>query len=299
MLPYTSPPTAYVKSEDVDIASFLKPEEVNIDWETVASFGDEWNKFNSFSTPEIENIGADYFDIVTDNLLNQDTVVLDVGCGSGRWIKFVAPKVKYVEGIDPSHAVVTAATFLSSHRNVRITQASVENIPFADQAFDFVYSLGVLHHVPEPQSAIQRCHEKLKPRGWFLLYLYYDLENRSAVYKSIFKVSSWFRARICRLPRQPKRLVCEGIAVFIYWPLSMLSLFISIFSKELADQVPLGYYRKTSFLVMRNDALDRFGTSLEKRFSKSEILKMLESAGFSSIQFSNQAPYWHVLAQKN
>jgi hypothetical protein len=49
---------------------------------------------------------------------------------------------------------------------------------------------------------------------------------------------------------------------------------------------------------MRNDALDRFGTPLEKRFTKTEIEAMLKQCGLTKIQFSNNQPYWHVIAQR-
>lgn len=299
MLPYRLAPAAYLKGEDGNIASFLKQGEQNIDWDTIHSFGEEWKKFNSFSNGEIRDVGNDYFDVVTDEMVNQNTVALDVGCGSGRWMSYIAPKVKHVEGIDPSASVITASKFLKHHHNVRLTQASVENIPFEDQSFDFIYGLGVFHHLPDTLSAIRRCYEKLKPGGWFLIYLYYNLENRPFLYKAIFKASDLLRSWISRLPGKSKRLVCDSIATLVYWPLSKLSSLLSVFSDRLADQVPLAYYRKTSFHIMRNDALDRFGTPVEKRFSKAEISMMLASAGFGLVRFSNKPPYWHAVAQKN
>ena len=297
MPPYSVKPTSMVNKDHVTIASFLE-DDTNIDWKTVQSFGEEWSKFPYFSENEIEQIGSDYFDVVTKTMVNHDSVALDVGCGSGRWIKYVARRVKYVEGIDPSTAVFSASKFLSGLTNVRVTQASVERIPFADDSFDFVYSLGVLHHVPQTFSAIQRCHEKIKPGGWFLLYLYYNLDNRSIVYKMIFRVSNLMRYLISHFSGPIKRLVCDGITVLVYLPLATLSFILSKFSEGLADKLPLAYYRKTSFRIMRNDALDRFGTPLEKRFSRFEIERMLTESGFTSIQFSPKSPYWHVVAQK-
>ena len=61
---------------------------------------------------------------------------------------------------------------------------------------------------------------------------------------------------------------------------------------------PLSYYRDKSFYVMRTDALDRFGTRLEKRFSKRQIKAMLESAGLKNIQFSHKLPYWCAVGFK-
>jgi hypothetical protein len=58
------------------------------------------------------------------------------------------------------------------------------------------------------------------------------------------------------------------------------------------DAIPLSFYRHRSFYVMRTDALDRFGTKLEKRFTKTEISQMMERAGLENLVFSDRAPYW-------
>jgi hypothetical protein len=61
---------------------------------------------------------------------------------------------------------------------------------------------------------------------------------------------------------------------------------------------PLAYYRDRQFYVMRTDALDRFGTRLEKRFTKDEIREMMETAGLRDITFSQTAPFWTAVGIK-
>lgn len=300
MLQYTAPLSKSLQAGNLMVHSFLKREENNIDWKTVDSFGEEWKKFRSFSEVEIQDIGNDYFDIVDETIANKNAVALDVGCGSGRWARYLAPHVKFVEAIDPSVAVLSASVYLSDIPNIRITQASVDNIPFADGSFDLVYSLGVLHHLPDTQQAIEKCKEKIKPGGWFLLYLYYALENRGALYRLLFWISSGFRKTISSLPSQPKKVVCDVIAAVVYWPLAKIAALLSTIKpcQKAASALPLAYYSKTSFHVMRNDSLDRFGAPFEKRFTKNQIEQMLVSSGFSNIRFSTNKPYWHVIAQR-
>ena len=55
---------------------------------------------------------------------------------------------------------------------------------------------------------------------------------------------------------------------------------------------PLSAYRNYGFYVMRTDALDRFGTRLEQRFTKNEIKQMMESSGLKDITFSEKSPFW-------
>lgn len=62
---------------------------------------------------------------------------------------------------------------------------------------------------------------------------------------------------------------------------------------------PLSDYRNKPFYVLRTDALDRFGTRLEHRFSKKEIADMLERAGFNNISFSESPPFWTAIAYRN
>ena len=58
------------------------------------------------------------------------------------------------------------------------------------------------------------------------------------------------------------------------------------------NNIPLSAYRKLSFYTMRTDALDRFGTRLEKRFSREQIKAMMEKAGLERVKFSENIPFW-------
>ncbi|MEP4533565.1 MAG: class I SAM-dependent methyltransferase [Cyclobacteriaceae bacterium] len=298
MIPFSCKSTNTIELDGQIIYSFLDDNPTNIDRTTVKSFGEEWGKFDQFSDQELEQIGDDYFDIVTDQHANLTSIALDVGCGSGRWSKYLSNKVRFIEAIDPSDAVIPASGLLAQNKNVRVTQASADNIPFADNSFDFVFSLGVLHHIPDTQMALHHCISKLKPGGHLLIYLYYNLDNRSFFYKLIFKISHLFRRGICLLPGFIKRLICDLIAFLVYFPLSRFALLLRRIGVKGWSSVPLSYYHDKSLNILRNDALDRFGTPLEQRFSKVQIREMLESEGMNNIIFSEKAPYWHVISQK-
>jgi hypothetical protein len=79
--------------------------------------------------------------------------------------------------------------------------------------------------------------------------------------------------------------------LLVYLPLARAALLLGWFG-TLPDSWPLAYYRNREYYVMRTDALDRFGTRLERRFSRQEIKAMLQSAGFTDIRFSDTQPFW-------
>ncbi len=301
MIPYYQLPNKEIRVGNKKIASFLADDQqnANIDAKVVDSFGEEWKRFNNFTDEEITHIGDEYFDIVDEKML-EGCIALDVGCGTGRWSRYLSKKVKFIEAIDPSDAVFAAAKLLEDKDNIRITRASTDCIPFEDNSFDFVFSLGVLHHIPDTTLAMKKSVEKLKVGGYFLVYLYYDFENKSNLFRMLHKFSEVVRNIISKLPNSLKVIICDLIALFIYAPLVLLAKMVkTLFPDEKwYRKVPLFYYIGKSFYVMRNDSLDRFGTSLEQRFSKSAIQEMMEKSGLTDIVFSEGVPYWHAIGKK-
>jgi SAM-dependent methyltransferase len=299
MIQYQNNIIKEINIEGTSIASFLVDQDENIDPKTVASFGEEWSKFDVFSNEEIKKVGDQYFDILPQNLNLKEATVLDMGCGTGRWTKYLCDKVKFIEAVDPSKAVLSAHYLLKNELNVRITQASVEHLPFADKSFDLVISLGVLHHIPDTKRAMQKCVDQLKPGGYFLVYLYYSLDNRGGTYKLLFNASTLIRRIVSRMPNGLKKIQCDFIAISIYFPLVNLGRLVRLIGlKNLAKKIPLSYYMDKSWNIIRNDSLDRFGTPLEQRFSKKEIEQMMKDCGLSDIQFSEGEPYWHAIGKK-
>lgn len=295
---YISKPLSFVHYGTTTIPCFISDSDKKIERKTINAFGKEWKKFSDFSNEEIQKVGSEYFDIVDGNMINKESVVLDLGCGSGRWSKYIAPKVKWVEAIDAGDAVIVAAKNLQEFSNVRITKASAENIPFADNSFDFIFSLGVLHHIYDTQAGLNSAVSKLKKGGYFLIYLYYALENRGFLYRLLFQLSNAGRKIISSLPDFLKMFLCDLIAVFIYMPFILLSRFLKLLNIDLYRKLPLAYYCDKSFYIIRNDALDRFGTPLEKRFTGIQIEQMMQQAGLGEIKFSENAPYWHAVGRK-
>ncbi|HRH65608.1 MAG TPA: class I SAM-dependent methyltransferase [Bacteroidia bacterium] len=300
MIEYNRKPLQYISVDKTEIASFISSGEGNIDAETVKSFGAEWNTFSTFTDEDIRIAGEQYFDIITSEILPAHSNVLDIGCGTGRWSKFLAPRVKFIEAMDPSSAVIPAAKLVSGIPNIRVTQAGVDAIPFPDGSFDFVFSLGVMHHLPDTQDAIRKAAAKVRPGGHFLIYLYYSLDNRSVFFRMLFYPVHFLRMIIYPMPQKMKKLACDFFAVTLYLPIISIARAVRFLfpAKSWYKKFPLSYYCDKNFKIIRNDALDRLGTPLEKRFSKMQIENMLKKAGLRNIRFGENEPFWHAVAQK-
>lgn len=146
----------------------------NIDPEVVNGFGDEWSRFDQSGLSEREHclMFDAYFSIFPWDKLLPDSKGFDMGCGSGRWAKLVAPRVGEPHCIDLSNAALDVAKRNLIHcRNCYFHLTDVDNMPLDDGSADFGYSLGVLHHIPNTAAGLRNCVAKLKQGAPFLLYL--------------------------------------------------------------------------------------------------------------------------------
>ena len=266
----------------------------NVDLRVVEEFGREWRRFDQrlISKAEAYALFMRYFAIFPWELLPEGARGFDAGTGSGRWARFVAPRVTTLHCIDASDTAlrVAAANLVDCH-NCLLHLATIDDMPLADESMDFGYSIGVLHHIPDTASALRACVRKLKPGAPFLLYLYYAFDNRPPWFRAIWRASDWVRGLLSRCPFAVKTVACDLVAIGLYLPLARAA--------RLAEQmglpvthVPLSDYRHHSLYVMRTDALDRLGTRLEKRFSREDMRRMMEEAGLVDIRFQEKPPYW-------
>ncbi|HLJ28087.1 MAG TPA: class I SAM-dependent methyltransferase [Candidatus Angelobacter sp.] len=265
----------------------------NVDPKTVKGFGQEWSTFSQerLSDAEREEVFRKYFCLI--DWSKKPLRALDMGCGSGRWDILVAPLVVELVAADASPEALSVAKRNVQAANVSFVEATPDALPFPDGHFDFIFSLGVLHHVPDTQGAIRTLATKLSSGGVLLLYLYYAFDHRPGWFKALWRVTDWCRRLVSRLPFPLRYAFSQVVAVCVYWPLARIAKYLPV-----PESWPLKFYADRSFYFMKTDALDRFGTKLEKRFTRMQISQMLESAGLVDIRFSDSTPYWVCAAKK-
>ena len=276
------------------------PARVNLDEATVRGFGQEWSAFDQSTLDPVEaqRLFEQYFAIFDWDAVGTAAAGFDLGCGSGRWARFVAPRVGLLHCIDASDAALTVAERnLAGLPNCRFHHASVDRIPLADSSMDFGYSLGVLHHVPDTQAGLTACVQKLRPGAPFLLYLYYAFDNQPAWYRGVWRASDLLRQVVCRLPWRLRSATTTAIAATVYWPLARTARLLERRGKAISS-FPLAFYRDRSFYTRRTDALDRFGTRLEQRFTRSQIHRLMETAGLRDIRFGDAPPFWCAVGRR-
>jgi ubiquinone/menaquinone biosynthesis C-methylase UbiE len=273
---------------------------INYDPKVVDGFGSEWQRFDqrAIDRQEALDLFSRYFALFPWDALPAGAHGVDAGCGSGRWARFVAPRVGKLHCVDASaDALRVAARNLSAFGNCELHLATVDSMPLADRSLDFGYSLGVLHHIPDTLSALRACVRTLKPGAPFLLYLYYAFDNRPAWFRMIWKISDRLRFLLSRSPSPVRNVVSDLLAFTVYLPLARTAKLAERLGASV-DHIPLSAYRDQSFYVMRTDALDRFGTRLEKRFSREEIRRMMAEAGLGEIQLQDGPPYWVAVGKR-
>lgn len=271
----------------------------NLDFHVVQGFGDEWSRFDQsdLSAEELQEMFDNYFNIFPWERLDKNSTGFDLGCGSGRWAKLAAPRVGRLHLIDASpEALCVAKRNLEGIENCVFHHASVDAIPLDEASCDFGYSLGVLHHIPDTEKGLRECVARLKPGAPFLLYLYYALDNRPWAYRAIWKTSNVIRLGVSRFPGPLRYAASQVLAAVLYYPLARRAAILEKMGVDVGN-MPLAQYRNSSFYVMRNDALDRFGTRLERRFTKKDMQELMESCGLENITFS-ETSFWTAVGYK-
>jgi SAM-dependent methyltransferase len=245
---------------------------------TQASFGYEWTHFNDWRASGESNFN-DYF-AGLDLASLRNACVLDAGCGMGRHARQIAAHARQVIAVDFSSAIDQAARTTSSCENVQCVQADLLALPVADNAFDYVYSLGVLHHLDRTEDALRALVGKLKPGGRMRIYLYWKKHGWSG---RLLRLVTAARRVTTQLPFALLRALCWLLSIGLYAAVVLPYRLAARLGITVHRDWPLFVYSKYPFAVLYNDQFDRFSAPIEKRYDADEVRDLLERAGLDSV----------------
>ena len=224
--------------------------------------------------------------------------VLDAGCGNGRFAHYAAKYGAKVWAIDLGSAVEVARSNTATAGQAQVVQADLYSPPFAYESFDFIYSLGVLHHLPDPEAAFQNLLRFLKPGGEIQIYLYWKPEGQP-IKRALLAGVDGVRQVTTRLPHAVVHSLAFPAAVVAFggfvWPYQILKRVPGL--RGLAEKIPMKQYAEFPFRVCVNDQLDRLSAPIENRYTKEEVAGWLERAGLEETQI-NAAFGWVATGRK-
>ena len=251
--------------------------------ETARSFGYEWQAFSEM-LPDYEANFRWYFERFAPGSFREKRV-LDAGCGTGRHTFHMSKEAREVIAMDLSQAIEVAARNNRERTNTHFIQADIYNPPFPPDSFDFIYSLGVLHHLPDPERGFRSLLKLVRAGGFMNIYLYWNLEGEAAWRRGLLTVVKGVRQVTTRMPhtllKKASWLIAAGFEVVFVTPARILGRFER--TRPLAERIPLGHYRKYSFRVLYTDQFDRFSAPIENRYSRAEVAGWLERAGLKEV----------------
>lgn len=247
---------------------------------TADSFAYEWRKFGVLREQWRKNF-IDYMQPhPPESFVGR--LVLDVGTGSGRHALQAALLGARVVAVDIGGSIDVARANLPAA--ALTVQADAERLPFAPGSFDFVMSVGVLHHLPVPERALAQIAPLARPGGSVHIYVYWMPERRwqARVLAGVAAV----RRMTVRLPHPLLHALCIPLAallaVGVVWPYRLLRR--SPRARPLAEALPLKTYADYPFAVLVNDQFDRFSAPLERRYRREEVQAMLAGAGLVEVR---------------
>lgn len=192
--------------DEVDgIPRLVKGEDAHGIEGSVESFGFQWTTFDVRDTAEDTGVFVEKTGLSLSDLRGK--LVLDAGCGGGRYARLAAEHGARVVGMDLSAAVRHARETTRHLADVQIIQGDLLAPPLAQASFDIVYSIGVLHHTPDTHAAFSAIAKLVKPGGHLAVWLY----RRNTVPQEIINTAG--RALTTRLPRRALLLIARAGAV--------------------------------------------------------------------------------------
>lgn len=245
------------------------------------NFGIQWNFFDKVQLDKFSKNKESKKRYDNELSYNYDwkknKILLEVGCGAGRFLEYSIKEAKLIVGVDLSNSVDAVYKNFYQYTNLLLVQADLYNLPFKKKLFDGIYSIGVIQHTPDPVKSIKTIMNYVKKNGVFGFTMYekkkWTLFNGKYVIRHITK----------HLP--PKfTLLIIVLLMPILFPLTQLFFKIPFFGKILSFIIPVCDYTKIKDLSLKDrymgvllDTFDMLAPSFDKPLSKNEVRSIISN----------------------
>ena len=239
----------------------------------VASFSYEWQQHARTQLDSHNDNGESerQFQSRLDRPLDwlKGKLVLDAGCGMGRYAEVAAKHGATVVCLDFSYAIDVARRNLSRFPNVHFVQADLMRPPLAPQTFDLVYSFGVLHHTSDARRAFLAVADLVKPGGLMSMFVYASY-NKAIVYSSDF-----WRKLTTRLPH-PVLHWLSSAAVPLYYLYSL-----PVVGRAAKAVLPISMEPNWRWRWL--DTFDWYSPTFQSKHTHAEVTSWFRLAGFHEL----------------
>ena len=207
-------------------------------------------------------------------------LVLDVGCGMGRFADVATRWGAHVVGIDLSLASEVAAKNLAD-RTATIFQADVFKLPFAPGSFDYIYSIGVLHHTPDCEQAFKSLPNLLKPGGRIAIWLY-------SSYNPWYRMSDVYRKVTRKMAPETLHKFCRLVVPLygLHQGLKKIPLVGKFASSTLAWAIPMSHNKDATWRVL--DTFDWYSPWYQSKHTYEEVFRWFEACGLEDLRVIEQ-----------
>lgn len=284
-LPELYPEFFHRYSHLIDIKIDFKENDLkNKTKETASRFGYEWEHFSEYNCNNFKSFIAP----LPDNFF-KGKLGLDVGCGAGRHARQASELGAEIIGIDLSQAVDAARKNNMHNKQVHIIQADIYNLPFKHEVFHFIYSLGVLQHLPEPEKGYQALVQFLKREGALFIWVY-AYAKRKVVLEILRTISQRLSNDNIRRMAFFCNLIDFGIFINLYRLLNNLPLIVKWVQRY--SPLRIKEYAEYGCQVGYTDWFDRLSAPITNYYKENEMLSWLERSELVNTKLLLEGDSW-------